>query len=136
MRDMGAEAVDSADLANSDPRSILAEWANGSDEWVRYIVRRVLGTGRQPSADDIDQAYQLFRQEKSLDKRILPKVAQIEVEASPDETERPLVITKISEVKGVNALISGYVIETHAGLTILFGENGTGKTGRLMQNPV
>jgi predicted ATPase len=32
-------------------------------------------------------------------------------------------------VTGVNALVAGAVIEPHEALTILFGENGTGKTG-------
>ncbi|MBN9180001.1 MAG: hypothetical protein J0J00_05530, partial [Microbacterium sp.] len=40
-----------------------------------------------------------------------------------------LMVTSLSDVAGVNALISGGVIEPHEGLTILFGENGTGKTG-------
>src|SRR5699024_10304976 len=35
----------------------------------------------------------------------------------------------LSDVVGVNALVEGGVIEPNAGLTTLFGENGTGKTG-------
>lgn len=50
-----------------DPRETLATWANEQDEWVRSIVRHVLGTGRALSSDDIDVVYALFRQEKGLD---------------------------------------------------------------------
>lgn len=112
-----------------DPRETLAEWANEQDEWVRLIVRQVLGSGRALSADDIDVAYALFRQEKGLDQRSLPAEPDLAVEAVEEDAELPLVITKLSGVTGVNAIVTGSVIEPHAGMTILFGENGTGKTG-------
>lgn len=115
--------------AGPDPRTALADWANRSDEWARFIVRQVLSTGRPLPSNDVDHAYNLFRQEKSLDERILPPEAPLEIEASQDVADLPLAITKVSDVTGVNALVSGSVIEPHAGLTILFGENGTGKTG-------
>ena len=113
----------------ADPRATLAAWANEQDEWVRYVVRHVLTTGTALAETDVAHAYALFRQEKSLDARELPEEAAIEIESSADDTELPLAITQISEVSGVNALVTGSVIEPHAGLTILFGENGTGKTG-------
>ena len=121
--------VDAVQSAGPDPRTALADWANGNDEWSRFIVRQVLSRGRPLSPNDIDHAYDLFRQEKSLNERELPAEPPLEVQIRPDEAELPLAITKISEVTGVNALIPGAVIEPHAGLTILFGENGTGKTG-------
>lgn len=113
----------------ADPRTALADWANQSDEWVRFIVRQILGTGRPLPANDIDYAYDLFRQEKSFDERVLPTQARLEVQVGNDEAELPLTITKLAEVSGVNALAPGAVIEPHPGLTILYGENGTGKTG-------
>lgn len=113
----------------SDPRVMLAEWANENDEWIRHVVRQVLSTGRPLTAEDAEQAYQLFRQEKSLDPRTEPEVPALTMAASAEEADEPLVITKLSNVTGVNALVTGAVIEPHEGLTILFGENGTGKTG-------
>lgn len=115
--------------ASLDPRALLAEWANGSDEWVRFLVADVLVTGRPVSDGTVAQAYEFFRQEKALEGRILPVVAPLTVEARQDETVPPLSITKLSDVHGVNALVSGAVIEPNEGLTILYGENGTGKTG-------
>jgi len=112
-----------------DPRETLAEWANEQDEWVRLIVRQVLGSGRALSAGDIDVAYALLRQEKGLDERSLAVEPDLAVEAVEEDAELPLVITKLSGVTGVNAIVTGSVIEPHAGMTILFGENGTGKTG-------
>jgi energy-coupling factor transporter ATP-binding protein EcfA2 len=112
-----------------DPRSVLSGWANKGDEWVRHIVRHVLSTGRPLSPEYIGAAYRLFRQEKLLDTREFPPESELATTAAPQEVDEPLALTRISEVKGVNALAPGAVIEPHAGLTILFGENGTGKTG-------
>lgn len=112
-----------------DPRALLADWANSGDEWLRFLVSDILATGRPASDRTLDQAYALFRQEKALDERTIPAVPQLSIEARQDEQAAPLAITRLSDVHGVNALVSGPVIEPHEGLTILYGENGTGKTG-------
>ncbi|NWL12130.1 hypothetical protein DM793_12640 [Paenarthrobacter nitroguajacolicus] len=136
MPDQTLEATHTSEVAEEleatplpDPRVTLAAWANEQDEWVRYAVRHVLSTGTALTETEVAHAYALFRQEKSLDPRELPEEASIEIESSTDDAELPLAITQISDVSGVNALVTGSVIEPHAGLTILFGENGTGKTG-------
>ena len=113
----------------SDPRDLLSEWANASDEWVRYIVRVVLTGGGPLGPDEEAHAYALFRQEKALDTRELPVEDPLATLDPEDEAIEPLELTSLSDVKGVNALVEGGVIEPHEGLTILFGENGTGKTG-------
>lgn len=113
----------------ADPRASLAIWANESDEWVRLIVRAVLVSGSTATEDEVLAAYELFRQEKEFEPRTLPSQLPIEVTVHEDDAESNLAITCLSEISGVNALVPGSVIEPHAGLTILFGENGTGKTG-------
>lgn len=123
----GGAASGTADFV--DPRALLADWANTNDEWIRLLVSEVLATGRAVGTSSIAKAYQLFRQEKALDKRELPKVVKLAIEARQDESAPPLTLTRLSDVRGVNALIPGAVIEPHEGLTILYGENGTGKTG-------
>lgn len=125
--DEDAESVESTKLL--DPRALLAEWANTNDEWVRLLVAEVIASARPVGESTIEKAYQLFRQEKALDKRELPVVPQLNFEARQDESAPPLTLTRLSEVHGINALVSGSVIEPHEGLTILYGENGTGKTG-------
>lgn len=112
-----------------DPRALLAKWANKSDEWVRLIVGEVIQSGKALSNEPIAQAYKLFRQEKRLDERTFDKVADLSTEAAIDEVAPPVEIIKVSDVHGVNALVPGSVIEPNSGLTIIYGENGTGKTG-------
>ncbi len=127
--EVASPSVNQQTSSPPDPRETLAEWSNEQAEWVRLVVRQVLGTGRTLSGDDIDVAYALFRQEKGFDERSLPIEANLAVEALEEDAELPLAITRLSEVSGVNAIVTGSVIEPHGGLTILFGENGTGKTG-------
>lgn len=96
---------------------------------MRLLVTEVIATGRPVETSVVEKAYRLFRQEKTLDERELPSVPLLKIEARQDELAPPLSLTRLSEVRGVNALMAGAVIEPHEGLTILYGENGTGKTG-------
>lgn len=112
-----------------DPRGLLSEWANSSDEWVRYIVRQVLTGGGPLGSDEETQAYALFRQEKAFDTRKLPAEEPLATLEREDEAIEPLTLTSLSDVVGVNALVEDGAVQPHEGLTILFGENGTGKTG-------
>ncbi|MGC0274865.1 AAA family ATPase [Pseudactinotalea sp. Z1739] len=128
--DVTATSVDATEEPRLvDPRALLADWANASDEWVRLLVAEVLVSGRPVGAPTVEKAYKLFREEKALDKRDLSTVPKLDVEARQDEAAPPLSLTRLSEVRGVNALVPGAIIEPHEGLTILYGENGTGKTG-------
>lgn len=117
------------DESKPDPRTALAEWANQKDEWIRQIARLVLQSGQGLTESDISRVYELFRQEQAIDERRLPPEPSLEVRSDTTEYEAPLEILTISDVHGVNALKSGSTIQFSPGLTILYGENGTGKTG-------
>ena len=128
----GTVAVEaSAELSGVeiDPRTALAHWANRGDEWVRAIVRQVLASSRPLSQESLQAVYNLYLQEKSLTDRDLPKEPELEIELGEVQREASLRLAEISGVAGVNALSPGAVITLSPGLTILFGENGTGKTG-------
>ncbi len=91
-----AEVAESAEPAELiDPRAQLAEWANANDEWVRLLVAEVIATGRPVETSVVDKAYLLFRQEKALDKRELPAVPLLNIEARQDESAPPLSLTAL-----------------------------------------
>ena len=119
----------SAPQKRLDPRGMLREWANSSDEWVRHIVSHVLTGGGPLGSDEKAASYELFRQEKAFDPRLLPTEELLATLEPEEEAIEPLTLTSLSAITGVNALVEGGAIEPHEGLTILFGENGTGKTG-------
>lgn len=112
-----------------DSRDLLVEWANKAPEWARYIVRNVIDNKAPLDGESIATAYKLFLQENGLEERTLPDEPLLIASNADTETIVPLTITSLSDVTGVNALGTGNTIEPDPHLTILFGENGTGKTG-------
>lgn len=107
----------------------MIEWANSAPEWARYIVRNVVENKEPLDEERTTTAYKFFLQENGLEERTLPNEPLLVASNADTETIAPLTITSLSDVTGVNALGTGNVIEPNPHLTILFGENGTGKTG-------
>ena len=112
-----------------DPRSALTHWANQSDEWVRRIVRLVLESNGDFPTSEQSLIYQLLLEEKGFETRSLPKEPAAVVSPVAVGPPEPLRLTHISNIKGVNALVDTARIDFAPGLTLLFGENATGKTG-------
>jgi len=115
--------------SRKDSRDLLVEWANKAPEWARYIVRNVIDNKAPLDGESTATAYKLFLQENGLEERTLPDEPLLIASNADAETIVPLTITSLSDVTGVNALGTGNTIEPDPHLTILFGENGTGKTG-------
>lgn len=111
------------------PADKLVAWANKNDEWVRCIVSGVLKSSGPILPTEIDNAFELFLQEKKISPRTLVAQPPLLETQSAEAGEETFLLTRISDVVAVNALISSVTIEFNQGLTILYGENGTGKTG-------
>ena len=116
-------------LLNEDPRAALADWANQNDGWIRRIVRHVLNSNEELTENERAQIYDQLREERGIHERtssLEPKIVESKLPlVKPDS----LHLKAISNVKGVNALAEGERIDFGRGLTLLFGENGAGKTG-------
>ncbi len=120
-----------------DARRLLVDWANQQDSWVRSLVGQTVASYRAISDGQAKELFDQFLAEKGLRGPLAPKVAsETEVKsavpphpkAGSHESE-PLRLLTLSNVSGVNALSPGAKIDFSPGLTILHGENGTGKTG-------
>ncbi len=115
--------------AIEDPKQKLIDWTNKQDGWIRRLVGQVLATQAPLGPDDTDEMYKQFLAEKGLNGAkpgAEPKLAYTAGSASPTGQLR---LERLSDVVGVNALTVGAAIEFCPRMTILFGENGTGKTG-------
>ena len=124
------EKTESKDPGNSeDPRSSLAKWANQNDEWIRRIVRYVLATNAEVSAEERTRAHKLFLEEKGFEERTLPAEPQVSLSKQAAVQPKPFYLTSMSSVRGVNALVENVTIDFAPGMTLFFGENGSGKTG-------
>lgn len=110
-------------------RQLLVDWANEQDGWVRRLVLEVLAAGKPAGGDVIRELYDGFLAEKGLKEEPAPAVPPLEYQEQLDPGSGEFIFRKLEGVQGVNALASGQAIEFNPGLTILFGENGAGKTG-------
>ena len=106
-----------------------ALWANAQDGWCRAIAADVLQNGVQASDLDIDRYLKQFLSEKRFSQDPFKDVPKIE-EQQPDT--RPLDSVRLDAITigdGVNALKPGAEIDFASGVTVIFGENGSGKSG-------
>ncbi len=119
--------VDAATSASA--RSLLVSWANGQDHWVRGVVGEVLETRRPLSDERATLFYEVLLAEKELSSEPKPAVAPLVWDEGAPEKAEPLVLKALNEVEGVNALCKGQTLAFNPRMTVVFGENGAGKTG-------
>ena len=111
--------------------TLLVNWANTQDHWARVLVGAVLDTRRALSEAVVSELYELLLQEKQLlevegDPISVPP---IEHDGDAGDQEKTLRLTKLSGVANVNALAADQNIGFNTRMTVLYGENGAGKTG-------
>lgn len=110
-------------------RQLLVDWANAQDGWMRRLVLEVLASGKAASAEVIEDVYEHFLAEKQLVEDSAPAVPPLKFKEEVDVGSSEFLFRRLEAVRGVNALAENQQIEFNAGLTILYGENGAGKTG-------
>lgn len=109
--------------------ALLPRWANAQDGWARTIACDVLKNRVQPSDLDIDAYLKLLLSEKKLSNepfQLVPKIEEKQIDANPLEAVR---VDSLTIGDGVNALKPGAQIDFASGVTVIFGENGSGKSG-------
>lgn len=115
-------------VSTDSARALLVNWANQQDGWVRLLVSEVLSSASL-AGTFLDEVYNAFLIEKDLTPGDPVTVSTIvDSGAGKDETE-PLVLSKLNDLKNVNALAPDQAIEFNPKLTIVFGQNASGKTG-------
>ena len=111
------------------PQTLLVDWANAQDAWVRFLVGEALAT-RQPLGEtQLASAYDCLLIEKNLEVGTVPMVAMLKDSGNAGERVQKLQLVKLSDVDGVNALRGGQEVTFSPRLTVLFGENAAGKSG-------
>jgi energy-coupling factor transporter ATP-binding protein EcfA2 len=109
--------------------AILPRWANSQDSWTRTIVGDVLKSRVQCPEGEIGQYLKLLLAEKKLSEdpfEVVPKLEEKQLDKKPLD---PVRVDALKIGDGVNALKSGAQIDFAPGVTVVFGENGSGKSG-------
>ncbi len=103
----------------------LWDWAGDSD-WAKLLVHKVVSTESYLLRTDREEVFKYFLQSIGLEKG-LPAIAITKPSYSP--TSKTIELSALSEVTGVNRLAKEQTITFAPNLTVIYGENGTGKTG-------
>lgn len=115
--------------AASTGYSLLVEWANQQDNWVRALVAEAIETRKPFTEPRIEQFYEMLLREKELAPGGAIEVAALATKAEGAVDEEPLFLETLYDVQNVNALAPGQSIAFNPRMNVLFGENGAGKTG-------
>lgn len=109
--------------------SEVKEFAEGLPYWAKFIAEKILA-GSDISNKDIDTAYSYLLEELKLtEETAKPQIVIGNGTGSMGSYKLDLLLTKLAEVEGVNALTENQIIEFSPKLTIIYGANGSGKTG-------
>lgn len=99
--------------------------------WAQFISEKLF-SAQLITDQDIDIAYTLFLEEAGLKEKEMRKEARITFK-SPNisylDYKSDLFLSKLCNVEGVNALSEDQFIEFSPNVTVIYGVNGSGKTG-------
>jgi recombinational DNA repair ATPase RecF len=105
-------------------------------EFGKFLASKLL-IGERISEDDYNTAYNYFKEEFELKEKNTSSPIKIDCLEDDNNTfKKDLFLSRLDNVEGVNALVSNQVLEFHSNLTIIYGVNGSGKSGyvRLLKN--
>ena len=116
----------STTTAKKEIIDFLWDWAESHGDWGRLLVNKIVCTEDTLSQQDRDGVFNYFLQSISLHSG-LPAV-QI---TKPQYTapSKQIELTSLSEINGVNRLAKNQSVDFSKNITVVYGENGTGKTG-------
>ncbi len=109
--------------------SLLVTWANQQDHWVRALVAEIIDSRKGIGDEQVKHFYDLLLLEKELKQGESPSVPTLNTDGNANEQEDAFAIVKLSDVERVNALAPEQTIDFNPRLTVLFGENASGKSG-------
>lgn len=104
----------------------LWEWAEGNGDWAKLLVQKVVDTESSLQNSDRQEIFQYFLESAGLAKD-LPKLSFSKPSYIP--TDQHIELGSLSDVAGVNKLAKNQTIDFSPDITVIYGENGTGKTG-------
>lgn len=113
-----------------DIYSSLVEWSKKLPGWERDALRRVVSFGA-PDAESVGELVAMAKAESGI-AGVVPKPLPLAAEhvsgsRTPSEV---VVLDSMHGVKNANALATGQRLAfARAGLTVIYGENGSGKSG-------
>jgi len=104
----------------------LWDWTASHADWSKLLISKVVSTENPLSAADRDEVFNYFLQSINLFSG-LPELRVSKPTYTP--TEKKIEINSLSAITGVNRLAKNQTVNFAKNITVIYGENGTGKTG-------
>lgn len=104
----------------------LWEWAESHGKWNKLLISKVVSTESNLSATDRQEIFNYFLQSINLHTS-LPALTTVKPTYTP--TSKQIVLDSLSAITGVNRLAKNQTVNFAKNITVIYGENGTGKTG-------
>lgn len=106
-------------------------WSKGQPAWQQDAIARIYANGALASAD-VEDLYALAKAEAGIEdpQKRAPKGLDDAQVATPADPTRLVQLLAIKDLSSVNALAAGGSLPiAETGLTVIYGENGAGKSG-------
>ena len=104
----------------------LWEWAESNGEWSKLLVDKIVSTESNLLPADRNQVFNYFLQSINLHTG-LPALTTTKPNYVP--TDKVIELETLSDITGVNKLAKNQTLKFSKNITVIYGENGTGKTG-------
>lgn len=117
-------------MSQNDILSEIEEWISNQSYYIQYVAKYVLNN-EKCDEEVIENAYKYFLEDENIkDKEsIRDSITFSDTESTENEKYTDIKLQKIKNVENVNALSEGQRIDFGEELTVIYGKNGTGKTG-------
>ncbi len=104
-------------------------FADGLSYWAKYLAEKIL-LGNAISETEVDTAYSYLLEELNLTPTTTKPEISINYNGGDSGNYKfDLLFRKLENIEGVNALTENQVIDFSPNLTIIYGANGSGKSG-------
>jgi ABC-type multidrug transport system ATPase subunit len=104
----------------------LWEWAESNGEWSKLLIEKIVSTESNLLPADRNHVFNYFLQSINLHSR-LPTLTTTKPNYVP--TDKIIELETLSDITGVNKLAKNQTLKFSKNITVIYGENGTGKTG-------
>jgi len=139
---MGTEDIEKIEsVETEDDKKIetleteIKKFADSLQYWAKYLAGKIL-QGNSIQESEVCTAYTYLLEELNL----IPVTTRPQITinysgSKPGYYKQDLIFTKLESVEGVNALTENQIIEFNSNVSIIYGANGSGKSGyvRLMK---
>lgn len=104
----------------------LWEWTTSHADWSKLLINKIVTTESHLSTSDRETVFNYFLQSINLHTG-LPASTVVKPTYTP--TAKTIELDSLSAITGVNRLAKNQTVNFAKNITVIYGENGTGKTG-------